>query len=284
MTDALSWPALARLLLYLGALVAMGRGTVAFLDPEWRAGDRPVHDTTAARWLARAGALALDVAPLLLLWLQLQALEMTWADVPTLLGETAWGRGWMQLTAACLLASAGLVLPHGRTTSLLLLMGALGVAVAMGGLGHAAADEQWPLGARLLDAMHVAAVGAWIGGLAHTLCITRVHAFALREHAWRTFSRTATVMAPVTVLTGIGSGARLLLGTAPALVLASDYGRLLLCKTGLVIGVLVIGARQRMRIARGTAPASRSVAVELAVAGAVLAVTALFTGMEPPGE
>lgn len=284
MSDALSWAALARLLLYVGALVAIGRGTVAFLDPEWRAGDQPVHDTTAARWLARCGALALDAAPLLLLYLQLQVLEMTWADVPTLLGETTWGRGWMQLTAASLLASAGLVLRHGRNSSLLLLMGALGVAVAMGGLGHAAADEQWPLGARLLDAMHVAAMGAWIGGLAHTVCITRVPTFALRDHAWRTFSRTATVMAPVTVLTGLGSGARLLLGTAPAAILASDYARLLLTKTVLVLVVLVIGARQRARIARGTMPASGSVRVELAVAGAVLAVTALFTGMEPPGE
>jgi copper resistance protein D len=84
------------------------------------------------------------------------------------------------------------------------------------------------------------------------------------------------------VLTGVGSGARLLWGAAPAALLASDYVRLLGLKTLLVVVVLVIGARQRARIGRGTAPASRSVAVELGVAAAVLLVTAVVTGVEPP--
>jgi putative copper resistance protein D len=91
-------------------------------------------------------------------------------------------------------------------------------------------------------------------------------------------------MAPVTVLTGVGSGARMLLGTAPAAVLASDYGFLLLIKTVLVLGVLAIGARQRSRIARGVAPGNRIMWVEIGVATFVLWVTAVLTGAEPPGE
>jgi putative copper export protein len=243
-----------------------------------------VFDTPVPRAVARFGALALIAAPLLLLQLQIGALEMTRADIPTLLADTAWGQGWSQLTFACLLASATLVLPTGRTTSLVLVMASLGVAAAAGGLGHAAADEQWPLGARLLDAMHVAAMGAWIGGLLTTLLITRVPAFALRDAAWRTFSRTATIMAPVTVLTGVGSGARLLLGAPPAAVFASGYGFLLLIKTVLGLGVLAIGARQRSRIARGVAPGNRIMWVEIGVATCVLWVTAVLTGTEPPGE
>lgn len=281
----MAWgPLAAKALLYVGALIAIGRGSVAFLDPEWKAGARSVFDTAVPRTVARIGALALMAAPLLLLQLQLDALEMTRADIPVLLADTAWGHGWSQLTMACLLASVALVLPTGRTTSLALVMVSLAVAAALGGLGHAAADEQWPLGARLLDAMHVAAMGAWIGGLLTTLLITRVPAFALRDAAWRTFSRTATIMAPVTMLTGVGSGARLLLGTAPATVVASDYGRLLIIKTVLVIGVLAIGARQRSRITRGTAPVNRMMWVEIGVATAVLFVTAVLTGTEPPGE
>ena len=277
-------PAAARSLLYLGALIAVGRGSVAALDPAWKAGACSVHDAPGPLLMARAGALALVIAPLLMLQLQLAALEMSRADIPTLLGETGWGHGWSQLTAACVLASVALVLPSGRRASLALVAVSLGVAAALGGLGHAAADEQWPLGARLLDALHVAAMGAWIGGLLSTLLITRVTGFALRDAAWRTFSRTATIMAPVTVITGLGSGARLLLAVPPAEVLASGYGRLLLLKTVLVLAVLAIGAAQRRRIARGAVPVSRSVWVETAMATVVLLVTAVLTGTEPPGE
>ncbi len=282
MNEGVLWAGAARLLLYVGALLAVGRASVAFLDPGWKAGARSVHDARAPRLLVWGGVAALLGAPLLLLVLQLGALEMTAADVPTLLTDTGWGQGWSQLMGACVLAAVALLLPVGRTTSLLLLMASLGVAAAMGGLGHAASDEQWPLGARLLDAMHVAAMGAWIGGLVVTLLITRVPAFALRDAAWRTFSRTATIMAPVTVLTGVGSGARLLLGTPPAAILASDYGRLLLGKSVLVLVVLAIGARQRKRIARGETAAVGAVRVECAVAAAVLLITAALTGSEPP--
>jgi putative copper export protein len=283
--EATAWgPLTAKMLLYVGALVAVGRGSVAFLDPEWKAGARNVFDTAVPRTVARIGAIALMAAPLLLLQLQLDALEMTRADIPVLLADTAWGHGWSQLTMACLLASVALVLPVARATSLLLLVASLGLAAALGGLGHAAADEQWPIAARVLDAMHVAAMGAWIGGLLTTLLITRVPAFALRDAAWRTFSRTATIMAPVTVLTGVGSGARLLLGTPPAMIVSSDYGFLLLVKTVLVIVVLAIGARQRSRIARGAAPVNRTMWVEIGVATFVLWVTAVLTGTAPPGE
>jgi len=243
-----------------------------------------VHDTAVPRTIARLAAVALLAAASLSLWGQLTALEMTRADIPVLLGQTSWGLGWGQLAGASALAAVALLLPMGRTTSLLLLMAALGVAVAMGGLGHAAADEQWPIGARLLDAMHVAAMGAWIGGLLCTVLIVRVPAFALRDAAWRTFSRTATVMAPVTLASGVGSVARLLLGTAPSAILASDYGRLLALKTVLAAVILFIGAGERRRIANGKTPESRRVWVELGTAGAVLLVTALLTGSEPPGE
>ena len=272
----------ARWLLYVGVIIALGRGTVAFLDPEWKAGARSVYDLPVPRAFAWVAACSLLLAPVLLLYGQVAALEMARADLPALLTDTSWGHGWVQLAGACLLSVVVLGLPMGRTTSLLLLMASLGVAAAMGGLGHAASDEQWPLGARLLDAMHVAAMGAWIGGLVVTLLITRVPAFALSDAAWRTFSRTATIMAPVTVLTGVGSGARLLLGTPPATILASDYGRLLLGKSVLVLIVLAIGARQRKRIARGETAAVGAVRVECAIAAVVLLITAALTGSEPP--
>lgn len=276
--------AAARLLLYVGCLVALGRGVVVFLDPTWKAGARSVFDAPGPRMLARAAALALVAASLLLLQGQLAALEMTRADIPALLTDTSWGRGWSTLTVASVLASLALVLPAARGTALPQLLTAMAVAVTMGGLGHAAADEQWPLAARVLDALHMVTVGAWIGGLLVTLLITRVPVFSLRDLAWRTFSRTATVAAPVALLTGGVSGVRVLRGATPSAIAASDYGRMLVLKTALVLVVLGIGAAQRRRIARGAQPESARVWTEVGVAVAVLVVTAVLTGTEPPGE
>lgn len=276
--------AAARLLLYVGCLVALGRGVVVFLDPAWKAGARSVFDASGPKLLARAAALALVAAPLLLLQGQLAALEMTRADVPALLADTSWGRSWSALTVTSVLASVTLVLPAARGTALPQLLTAIGVAVTMGGLGHAAADEQWPLAARVLDALHMVAAGAWIGGLFVTLLITRVPVFSLRDLAWRTFSRTATVAAPVALLTGVLSGARLLRSADVNTVAAGDYGRLLALKTALVLVVLAIGAAQRRRIARGAQPETARVWTEVGIAAVVLLITAVLTGTEPPGE
>lgn len=272
----------ARALLYVGAVAALGRAGGCLFAGAWMAGTRRVHEARGPRALARVAALALAVAPLLLLQQQLAALEMSPADVRALLAQTTWGHGWSVLTAACVLTGVALVLPLRRATALGLLLASFATAVAMGGLGHAAADERWPAGARVLDAVHVIATGLWIGGLLDTLLITRVPGFSLRDLAWRTFSRTATVMAPAAVLTGVLSGVRVLGVMAPAVIVASDYGRLLALKTALVVVVLIIGARQRRRIQRGEMPGSRAVHVECAVAAAVMLVTAALTGSEPP--
>lgn len=274
----------ARLLLYVGALIAIGRGLLTLAGSDWRAGEQSVHSAAVPQWLARGAALLLVLAPLLMVQLQLSALDMTRADLPTLLGETGWGQGWSQLMTACVLASIALVLPVGGSTSLMLVFGTLAVAFAMSGLGHAAADEQWPLGARVLDATHILTTGAWIGGLLMTWSVTRVRGFATANEAWRRFSRVATVMAPLSIATGVLGAARVLRHASLGAAVSSDYGQLLLLKTALVVTVLAIGARQRTRIARGDLPAVRSVQVELGMALGVLLVTALFTGMEPPGE
>ena len=274
----------ARLLLYVGAMIAIGRGLLTLAGSDWRAGERSVHSATLPQWLTRGAALLLVLAPLLMVQLQLSALDMTRADLPTLLGQTGWGQGWSQLMTACVLASIALVLPVGGSTSLMLVFGALAVAFAMSGLGHAAADEQWPLGARVLDATHVLTTGAWIGGLLMTWSVTRVRGFAAADDAWRRFSRVATVMAPLSIATGVLGAARVLRHASPMAAVSSEYGQLLLLKTALVGAVLAIGARQRTRIARGDLPVVRSVQVELGMAMGVLLVTALFTGMEPPGE
>jgi len=275
---------LIRLLLYGGAALAIGRGTLTVLAHE-------VHDASAdpravrvSLWLA---ALALVVAPLALLVMQQQALELTTAELPGLLRDTTWGRGWIPLAISCVLSALLLLMPRSRAgtwaSSWALLLVALGVAAAMGGLGHAAADDQWPLASRLFDALHVVGVGAWIGGLVLMLLASAGTAVPSAS-AWRAFSRIATVMAPVVLLSGVGSAWRRVGGSGPTAVLASDYGKLLLIKIVLALSVIAMGFTQRRLIAAGRAPSRAMVRREVVLAVVVLAITAWMTGTEPPGD
>ena len=132
---------LIRLLLYGGAALAIGRGMLAVLA-------RGASGASADPWAVRVslwfGALALVMAPLALLLLQQQALELTTAELPGLLRDTTWGRGWMPLAMSCVLSALLLPTPRSRVGSWALLLVALGMAAAMGGLGHAAADDEGP--------------------------------------------------------------------------------------------------------------------------------------------
>ena len=275
---------LARLLLYGGTMLAMGQGTRAMLAG--RAPARASGPSPAVRVALWCGACALLVAPLLLLGLQQQALELPLAELPALLRDTTWGRGWLQLTIPCVLSA--LLLPPRRTgtTSRLLVWTALGVSVTMGGLGHAAADAQWPLASRLLDALHMAGAGAWIGALLLMLLAgapVPEATGAERHGEWQAFSQMATVVAPLVFLSGVGSAWLRVGASAPAEILATDYGRLLALKLLLALLVVSLGATQRRRLRAGAAPRRRVVLVELCLAVLVFTATAWLTGLEPPG-
>lgn len=289
----------ARALLYLGALAAIGRGLLGVMrwtqhTPSSTSADDN-NDATdprpdrQARRVAVVAAMLLLLVPFLLARQQLLALEMPWSELAMLVRETGWGRGFAWLTVSAVATAVALCLPLSRAAAWGLLMLASALAVAMGGLGHAAADTRWPVGARVLDAVHVWTVGAWMGGLLFTWLATRAGPAHIAQSGhvdarWQRFSALATIMAPLAVMTGMLSGARLVGGQAPRVILGSEYGQMLLVKSLLVAVVLAIGAVQRGRIARGELPARRSVAVELGLAAWVLLVTATLTGTEPPGE
>jgi putative copper export protein len=85
------------------------------------------------------------VALLVLFVMQFLALELapTAQDVAMLLRQTAWGHGWLILAGAALMGA----LAHlARLPLLLRTVAVAGVALAMGGLGHAAADESLMIG------------------------------------------------------------------------------------------------------------------------------------------
>jgi len=282
MNDGLSiW---ARALLYVGAVVTIGRGLTALRAS---ADDSSlIQGRQALRVVTWLGALALLVAPAVLARQQLLALEMPWSELGMLMRETGWGRGFRMLVVAATSTALVLCLPPGRRTAWLLVALATLLSVAMGGLGHAAASVDWPVGARVLDAAHVWTVGAWMGGLLYAWLTTGAETTSPDRAVllWRRFSALATVVAPLAVVTGMLSGLRVLNGLAPRVIVGSEYGQMLLVKSALVAVALGIGAVQRNRIARGEWPARRSVLVELGLAAWALLVTATLTGTEPPGE
>lgn len=267
---------LARLLLYIGITLAAGHTSLRIFRIFARAGT-PVADTHR---VVRFAWCTLWIAVLLLLVAQASALELGFdpASYTELLRDTSWGHAWLLLAAGILAGHAAFAWRWPLTLQGLTIVL---IAVAMGGLGHAAADDAWPIASRVLDALHVLGVGAWIGGLFYA------SRFAPHEHqadAWSAFSRVATAAAPVVVLTGFGATLRRLNGATVGVALASDYGRLLLIKLVLAAVVLVFGAVHRQRTVERRLPGALGVHAELAFAALVFLVTGVLTGMAPPGE
>ena len=180
----------------------------------------------------------------------------------------------------------------------------LGVLATYGGVGHAAAGSQ-PTLALLSDTTHLAAGAVWIGGLTVLVaCLLPGRRTAELAEVLPRFSRIALGAVAVLVVTGTYQAWR---EVAPLAALwTTEYGRLLLLK---IVGFLVLvalGNLSRLAIRRryltpvvqamstsDTAELSESeedrlvsrmrtsVGLEVLIAAAVLAVTALLVSTAP---
>jgi len=163
--------------------------------------------------------------------------------------------------------------------------------VCEGWSGHAAA---WGFWASLVQAIHVACAGAWIGGLlplARVIATARQHrsGIVIAGAAIRRFSRVGIVVVGVIALTGAANTWRVL-GTLPDP--ADSYGQVLLLKIGLFASMIGIAAFNRyyliVKLERpdptSTLEAlSRNIALEqIFGAGVLLAVSVL--GLMSPRE
>ena len=135
--------------------------------------------------------------------------------------------------------------------------------------------------------VHMTAVGVWVGGLLWLLLGLRGRDQAERAAAIAQFSRVATITLVVVLATGL---ARALSEAGPVgALLDTGYGITLLVKTGLVIGLVALGALNHFfwvpEVLRDDARGPRRFALnsrgELAVAIGVLAATAVITGLAP---
>jgi putative copper export protein/methionine-rich copper-binding protein CopC len=253
-------------------------------------------------WLAMvAGAVMLAASAVLRLWLQSTALhgaDRAWRSslLSMMLTDTAWGRAWVvqAFLFAVLGAAIAWARPHADRAALWVAVPALiGLAAIPGLSGHAAAVTGVGYAAVVNDAVHVIAVGAWIGTLFMLAVIglpTLLHRGAAPAAdaalAVYTFSPIALTAAAIAVATGVINA--LFHFDAFDQLLGTEYGRMLIIKVGLVGLVLLAGLVnwrvvrprlstlddvRRLRITAGT---------ELGLAGLVVVATALLTGLPRP--
>ena len=271
----------ARAALFGSLLVAIGG--LVFCASCWPGGR---HDRRARRiiWWALVSVVVAGVAVFALYGPEAAGLGLAHAFDPALWRETLGTRTGAVTVARVVLvaAAAGLALvllprrgpsrerpvPAWWPSAAGLVL--LGLAATPGWAGHAGTGP-WGPSALVLDAAHVFAAGIWLGGLVvlRGALLRRAPVPVLREVLGR-WSNVALGAVTVVVVTGAAQAVRQV-GSLRGLT-DTDYGRLLVTKIVVVLGMVVAAASardvvDRWRRATRTAPA-RQVALVGAGAGA----------------
>lgn len=298
-----------RLLLFAALILMLGAVAARWLVLPMTAQRRPADAAALRPGIDRGAAtLGLVAAGLLLvatgarLWAQAASLfgverALAADHVGLTLTLQPWATGWWIQAAAAVLAIVGFALARGGSRPGWAAAGlaTLAAAVTPALSGHAASLDRLTWMAVPVDTAHVIAAGGWIGSLFALVTVglptalrlddgRRGPAAAALVHG---FSPTALAFTGVLVVTGVIS-AWLHLGAVPALW-TSPYGRTLLLKVAIFSGVALVGAYNFFRVRpalgqpEGAARLRRSGAVELALAAAVILVTAILVAVPPPG-
>jgi len=128
-----------------------------------------------------------------------------------------------------------------------------------------------------LDMVHLAAISTWVGAL---LVLAVIHRDNDVENEAKRFSRMATWSMPLVVVTGVVQGLHLMGGIST--ITQSSFGKLLLLKTLLVAGVVLLGSKARGQLtAGGFSSISKIIRWESTVVVLVLAVTSLMVAQSP---
>jgi copper transport protein len=226
-----------------------------------------------------------------------EALALDPALVMPMLTTTVWGTGWLFGVIGALLLAIGWRLSRASTTigTPVALTGVLGMVLAPALSGHAAASDHFVLSV-VLDVLHVAAAGLWLGSLLMVL-FAGIPAMrrlgngdpdAAISALVNSFHPLALFCAPLVVVAGIASG-WMRLGSVGALW-STDYGMTLVRKTVMVVLVLAAGAynsiRARRRLAESGGPRRILISgtIELLFAAIVLALTTVLVTQPVPTE
>ncbi|MBA3885727.1 MAG: CopD family protein [Acidobacteria bacterium] len=292
----------SRLLWYAGILGVIGASAFRlFILPAVRL-DAPTLDRATAT-AGIAGAAILLAGVLARLYAQAYVsfgldepltAELLWivaTDLPP------WSTGWMVQFAASVfsLAAFGRARTGSPAAWTLASLAALAVAATAPLTGHAVAQADWYTLPIVLQATHVLAAGAWIGGL---FVMVAVGLSGLARHPSSDSAQVAALVnafspfalggAALLVLTGVGTTVLYLHTVAD--LWATWYGRTLMVKIAAMAGVAVAGfvnwqhVRPRLSRAAAADVLRRTATIELLLALAALAITAVLVGLPQPGD
>lgn len=219
-----------------------------------------------------------------------------------MLQRTVWGWAWLLQMGAAGLALVGFAIARGSHDPAAgawsgAAVAAFGLAITPALSGHAAAMTGTTGALAIVThTLHVIAVGGWLGSLL-VLLLAGVPAAAAAggarrgehvAHLVRAFSPTALLFAALLVASGLL--AAVLHSSSLDALFSSRYGYLLFIKLGIFLLVLGTGAYNFLKVqpALGDEASARhlkrSAAVELAIAAAVLMVTAVLVATARPYE
>jgi len=128
-----------------------------------------------------------------------------------------------------------------------------------------------------LDMVHLAGISTWVGAL---LVLAVIYRDDDVDNEAKRFSRMATWSMPLVVVTGVVQGLHLMGGIST--ITQSSFGKLLLLKTLLVVGVVLLGSKARGQLQLGgVSSISKIIRWESTVVVLVLAVTSLMVAQSP---
>jgi copper transport protein len=265
--------AVSRWVLYLGLVSLVGAA--------WMSVFAFARTPRSVRRLALAGW---GAAVLGFLGLALTQFRDSEVDLGVFLGSSS-GRALAFRAAPLLVIGLAFLFLRARDRLLMAAagVGALGVMLAHAAAGHAAVPPS-ALTKVGLQWVHFAAVGIWIGGLAALLLGIRHAPEAERQSAARRFSFVAAFAILAVTATGVLRGVHEVGGWEP--LFDGTYGRLVIAKSVLLVGLGALGARNRFRnvAVAGSAPQGLQKVgrIEVGVAVVTLALAGLLASSVPP--
>jgi copper transport protein len=272
----------ARLVAFVGLVVFLGAGLFALQVSSF---------PTATAGLLRAGWVMLAVGTTATFGFHAAAATAgTWTDAfaPdawSAIAATDTGRALLvRLVLVAVLGTMALVADHRRRATAwwrsLVGLAAIGLVLTHPAAGHAAATSPRAL-FTVVDAVHLAGIVVWLGGLV---------LFTLGGRAWlrddatapvvRRFSRLAGVVVPIVVVTGVAQTRELADGFAG--ITDTAWGRALLVKLTIVVVLVTVGGVSRWLLRHhGPSSLGRTVALEAVLGVAVLATVAFMVAESP---
>lgn len=277
------WYGLARFLSVFGAITLIGAGWWLLRGPAEVIRRRRSRYVAVISWLAlligSTAAFALFAAQAVAGSLSDALQTDRWGDV----ASTATGRMLLLRIALAVVFGVLLALRRQRARGWWrAVAGAASVVMlyTFPAAGHPNAQDPAALWIAV-DLLHLAAIAVWIGGLL-ALCLTSAATLSQPDgiRMARRFSLAASICVPVIVATGVAQTLQLAGGLDDVTV--TDWGRLLLVKVTIVVGLLAVAGVSRWLLHHdGAASIRRTVAIEFVVGVVVIGLAAGMVALPP---